>query len=740
MANKHSKKYRIKKEVFDRINAEIFGTFLFFVTIFIIFSLFTNKVGIIGIFIRNIIKGTFGIGSFLILLLLIYISLDSIIKREKISKSVDVILFTYFIFINILFTSINGIIKQETLFIDMLKESFFAGQEFNGFGLFGFIITYPLYKLIGQTGTIIFSVAVILLFSMLITQFSIRNAIKKNKKFRRIDKSQNTDNEIEQDKERNFFNHQISEEKKENTLIDFKIKSELLDKYNQGSFEDKKNNDIKKKNKIEKENNPFDNQLNIQNTDYKYPLIDFLKKPSDSNIISKKEINDNVRKLEETLKSFGIEAVVTEVSIGPTITRYELQPGQGVKVSRIVNLSDDIALSLAAASVRIEAPIPNKSAIGIEIPNKEPRSVFIRELLEDQGFFSSTNKIPFTIGKDIAGSPIIGDISKMPHLLIAGATGSGKSVCINSLIISILYRCHPNDVKLILVDPKVVELSVYNGVPHLLIPVVTDAKKAANALNWAVGEMNSRYKMFAQAGVRDIIGYNKLCEKNGTQKLPYVVIVIDELADLMMVSPTEVEDSICRLAQMARAAGMHLVVATQRPSVDVITGVIKANIPSRIAFAVSSQVDSRTILDSSGAEKLLGRGDMLYLPMGINKPIRVQGCFVSDQEVERVVEYLKSNIKCEYNEEIVEQISKVNNDFDDQEKDELFLQALQVIVESQNASTSFLQRKLKIGYARAARILDQMEAKGIVSKMDSNKTRQVLITKDQFNEMLMNME
>lgn len=477
-----------------------------------------------------------------------------------------------------------------------------------------------------------------------------------------------------------------------------------------------------------------------ENGEYLYPPLEYLKRPSENISVSKKDINENIRKLEETLKNFGIEAKVNEVNVGPTVTRYEIQPGQGVKVSRIVSLSDDIALALAAPSVRIEAPIPNKSAIGIEIPNKEPQPVLIRELLEDQLFYTQVTKIPFAIGKDVAGTPIIGDITKMPHLLIAGATGSGKSVCINSLIISILYRCRPDEVKLILIDPKVVELSLYNGIPHLLVPVVTDAKKAANALSWAVSEMTNRYKLFAQAGVRDISGYNKWCEENGQEKLPFVVIVIDELADLMMVSPAEVEDAICRLAQMARAAGMHLVVATQRPSVDVITGLIKANIPSRIAFAVSSQVDSRTILDQSGAEKLLGRGDMLYLPMGLAKPIRVQGAYVSESEVEKVVEFLKQNFKIEYNQEVIDEINNKISNIKEQETDELLIKAIQIVVESQNASTSFLQRKLRIGYSRAARLLDQMEERGIVSRIDSGGKRQVLITKEQFDEMLMNME
>lgn len=428
------------------------------------------------------------------------------------------------------------------------------------------------------------------------------------------------------------------------------------------------------------------------------------------------------------------------ISRGPSVTRYELQPSAGVKVSRIVNLSDDISLNLAASGVRMEAPIPGKAAIGIEVPNKEVTMVLAREVIESEEFSKHPSKLAFAIGKDISGENIIADIAKMPHLLIAGATGSGKSVCINSLIVSLLYKSSPEEVKLLMIDPKVVELGIYNGIPHLLIPVVTDPKKAAGALNWAVQEMVNRYKLFADKAVRDLKGYNQLMRKNGGDGiLPQVVIIIDELADLMMVAPNDVEDAICRLAQMARAAGMHLVIATQRPSVDVITGVIKANIPSRISFAVSSQIDSRTILDMGGAEKLLGRGDMLFHPVGKPKPVRVQGANITDAEVERVVDFVKAQGNTAYDEDLIEEINneETASEASPGDSDELLPRAIELVVDAGQASVSLIQRKFKVGYARAARIVDQMEERGIVGGFEGSKPRQILISKQQWQEMQM---
>lgn len=449
-------------------------------------------------------------------------------------------------------------------------------------------------------------------------------------------------------------------------------------------------------------------------------------------------IDFNAKRLIETLSSFGVGVKVLNVCKGPSVTRYELQPNPGVKVSKIINLADDIALNLAAMGVRIEAPIPGKAAVGIEIPNKSVEPVFLRDVIESEQFQSHSSKLAFAVGKDIAGNIVISDIGSMPHLLIAGATGSGKSVCINTLIISLLYKASPSEVKLLMVDPKVVELGIYNGIPHLLIPVVTDPKKAAGALSWAVVEMTNRYRLFAESNVRDLKGYNAAVKEKGTgEMLPQIVIIIDELADLMMVAPNDVEDCICRLAQMARAAGMHLVIATQRPSVDVITGVIKANIPSRISFAVSSQIDSRTILDMAGAEKLLGRGDMLFYPLGQPKPVRVQGGFISDKEVENIVTHIKQKQIAEYNQEIIQKLDSQNDTqkVDTSCDDELLPQAIEMVIDMGQASASLIQRKFKVGYSRAARILDQMETWGVVSGSDGSKPRQILVTRSEWEEL-----
>jgi len=475
--------------------------------------------------------------------------------------------------------------------------------------------------------------------------------------------------------------------------------------------------------------------------EYIYPPASLLNEAQASGKdYSNKELREIAIKLQRTLASFNVDAKVTNVTRGPTVTRYEIQPNIGVKVSKILNLADDIALNLAAKSIRIEAPIPGKSAVGIEVPNRTTETVWLRDIIESDEFVDAKSKVSFCLGKSIDGDPYISDIAKMPHMLIAGSTGSGKSVCINSILVSLLYKAKPNEVKLILIDPKVVELGVYNGIPHLLIPVVTDPKKAAGALNWAVQEMVNRYNLFAAKGVRDIRGYNELLNSEGEDGvLPQIVIIIDELADLMMVAPNEVEDAICRLAQMARAAGMHLIIATQRPSVDVVTGIIKANVPSRIAFTVSSQVDSRTILDMGGAEKLLGKGDMLYFPIGESKPVRVQGTFVTDKEIESVVEFIKKNNTAKYNNDIIESLEKAGapqqTHQEENDCDELLTDAIELAVSMGQASASMIQRKFKVGYARAGRIIDQMEERGIVSGYDGSKPRQTLISKEEWEEM-----
>ena len=496
---------------------------------------------------------------------------------------------------------------------------------------------------------------------------------------------------------------------------------------------------------------PVEDAEPVDTFQYQYPPIElFERSPDESDPTAQDELKANAQKLVDTLESFGVRTRVLDISRGPAVTRYEVQPMAGVKISRITSLADDIALNLAVADVRMEAPIPGKPAVGIEVPNHKRQAVYIRSVFESQSFLRMSSPLGIALGKDIAGVAQVADLCKMPHLLIAGSTGSGKSVCVNSIIMSLVFRSSPEDVKLLLIDPKVVELAEYNGIPHLLMPVVTEPKKAAGALGSAVQEMERRYRMFAENNVRDIKSFNKLAaERPDLEKMPYIAIVIDELADLMMVVGKDVEDSICRIAQKARAAGMHLIVATQRPSVDVITGLIKANIPSRIAFAVSSQVDSRTILDGAGAEKLLGQGDMLFMPVGAPKPTRIQGTFVRDEEISRVLDFIKSSATVQYDEAMIEAMEKhaiqdgkkgssgADSD-EDSDSDPMFKQAVEVVIDAGQASTSLLQRRCKLGYARAARIMDEMEQKGIIGPYEGAKPRAVLISRQQWLEMQMN--
>lgn len=481
--------------------------------------------------------------------------------------------------------------------------------------------------------------------------------------------------------------------------------------------------------------------------DYKLPSVELLSLPNKKSTADiSGELKENAQRLIETLRSFNVNATITDISRGPTVTRYELKPAAGVRISKITNLADDIALNLAATHVRIEAPIPGKAAVGIEVPNTVKNTVSMRELIDTPEFYEQRSLLSAGIGKDIAGNCVYCDIAKMPHLLVAGTTGSGKSVCMNSIITSILYRAKPDEVKFLMIDPKQVEFSKYANIPHLLVPVVTDPRKAAGALGWAVSEMLQRYQKLSQVGVRDIEGYNKYVRKHeDMESMPKICIFIDEFADLMMAAPKEVEDSVCRLAQMARAVGMHLVIATQRPSVDVITGLIKANISSRIALTVSSQIDSRTILDAAGAEKLLGHGDMLYNPIGASKPLRVQGCFISDEEVEALCDFVKNQGESQYDEEIAKEIeakavqdkksSPFEDDGDAEQLDVLFDKAVDIVLETGTASTSFLQRKLSVGYARGAKIIDQLEEKGIIGPANGSKGREILINRQQWLEM-----
>lgn len=657
-------------------------------------------------------------------------------------------------------------------FIQYLKYFYRQGRSvstvpyvLNG-GVLGGLISVPLCLVFQKAGTFIVLGAFSIIIAMLITDISLKklvvNTVQKAKTikestanmfFEREDEEMDEPVFIKELDEPSMVDNNSSTNTGRSKIIDFPLmqqqkeapKTELENQIPIQFASKKTKNIVEKKDGTFAEDTSLKDirKITIHDREYQFPPFSCMNEP-DGGLNTRKikaTALENAKKLEETLDSFGINAQIINVAVGPAFTRYELQPSPGVKVSRIVNLTDDIALSLAAQGIRIEAPIPGKAAVGIEVPNPEVAPIVLREVLETPDFVKFKSKLAVGLGKDITGNNVIIDLAKMPHMLIAGATGSGKSVCINSIIVSLLYKATPEEVKLLMIDPKVVELGVYNGIPHLLIPVVTDPSKAAGALQWAVQEMTMRYKLFADKGVRDLAGYNKIvsAEQDGF-KLPQIVIIIDELADLMMVAPHDVEDAICRLAQMARAAGMHLIIATQRPSVNVITGVIKANIPSRISFAVSSQVDSRTILDMGGAEKLLGKGDMLYYPVGMQKPIRVKGCFITDKEIEHVVEYVKNQIIAEYDEDIIEKITKKNDDVENHEfeADELLPQAIEMVIDAGQASVSLIQRRLRVGYARAGRIIDQMDERGIISGFDGSKPRQVLITKEQWEEMKMN--
>ena len=655
-------------------------------------------------------------------------------------------------------------------FLDTVTRAYEQGKTDDKVGgVIGAIGAIPLTKLLGKVGASILVLGVELILIILIfninpiEEIRVRLAEREERKLaeekERIKEERKKptvmkveENEDKKETRREKRLREKEEQRRAALELDDQITINLNDdgesskkKASEGYIEENlfKKEQEQKQEKV-KEVLQLEHALTVEDEHYEFPPVQLLSEGEKKSVKGgKKAVTDTAAKLQKTLYSFGVSAKVENVSVGPAITRYELKPAEGVRVSKIANLADDIALNLAAETIRIEAPIPGKQAVGIEIPNKENEIVHLRDIIDCSKFIEHKSKLAFALGKDVAGEEVVTDIAKMPHVLIAGATGSGKSVCINTLIASIIYKAKPSEVKLVMVDPKVVELSVYNGIPHLLIPVVTDPKKAAGALAWAVQEMENRYSLFASKNVRDIKGYNEELDKEGsTEKLPQIVIIIDELADLMMVSSKEVEDSICRLAQKARAAGMHLVIATQRPSVDVITGIIKANIPSRISFAVSSQVDSRTILDMAGAEKLLGKGDMLFYPAGAAKPTRVQGAFISDKEVEKVVDFVKANGEATYNDDILEQIEKANStdkEIEEQENDDdtdpLLMEAIEVVVETGQASTSFIQRRFKVGYARAGRIIDQMEERGIISGFQGSKPREVLMSKERWQEL-----
>ncbi|MGL5150147.1 MAG: DNA translocase FtsK 4TM domain-containing protein [Clostridium sp.] len=764
-------------------NKDIQGVIFIAVGILLTIAIYTNFIGILSTMAQNIGNRLLGVGTYFIPPYLLYLGFNFVkckgeIKLSKRFYGVSfVVMVVILIFGTIHMQVLENIAVTKRVNVDFFNEltNIAMGESNPHAGVIGFLITFPLFKLLGNLGSYILYVTICAISFIMIFNITLYDlGIKVKSKGREINEKRKVSKVAKKEEYINIINKEEPYEEKDEFLAGVSNKIKILDFMKNAtieegleisneeknietpaveqeeittfieSFDEKKNEPKSTKLRSEEKevvNKEIEEQIKEEKEEkiYIYPDTSLLNVNASTKLKStdKKELIENANKLEETLASFGVVAKVNQVSKGPSVTRFELQPSPGVKVSKIVNLSDDIALGLAAKGVRIEAPIPGKAAIGIEVPNLKQTPVYLKEVLDSKEFQNTDKKLGFALGKDIAGKCIVGDLSKMPHTLIAGATGSGKSVCINTLIISILYKYSPDDVKFLMVDPKVVELNVYNGIPHLLIPVVTDPKKAAAALNWAVNEMTKRYNTFAEMGVRNIDSYNKMYEKGiVNEKMPYIVIIVDELADLMMACPNDVEDYICRLTQMARAAGMHLVIATQRPSVDVITGVIKANIPSRISFAVSSQIDSRTILDSAGAEKLLGKGDMLYHPTGESKAIRIQGCFISEEEVEKVVGFIKEDDKNNmYKDEIIQHINNTtdeaakNSDSED-DGDELLQKAIELVVDYEQASTSFLQRRLRVGFNRAARIMEQLEERGVISPKDGSRPRQVLVKKE----------
>ncbi len=763
--NKSNAKNSIKNNVeannqFKYIILFAFGLLLFFIVLIKGESLWQ--------FLHNTVFGLFGFLSFFLGISTMFVSilLSSMVIKKNAKPKIKQFL-ALFIFLCAQIQTYSFEEEAGVNLVSSITKSFKYGYlEYSGGGACGEIISLILRRFLGKNAAIVFIWIVVFVLFLILTGTTVfgffkilckpvkkvENKIKNLKvsgrfnidvPLKEADFSQEKENEqyenIDISDNLEFFKKKNNSENFETPIKSTEEKKKYLEEFNKKNYDEN-----------------FKEIKNIEFNGYKFPPLGLLNEAHNSiNSDVSSELRANAARLVETLQSFGVETRITDICRGPAVTRYELQPSAGVKISKITNLSDDISLNLASGGVRIEAPVPNKAVVGIEVPNKKKEVVFLKEVISSKEFKNSKSKLTFALGKDIAGNVKVADISKMPHTLIAGATGSGKSVCVNSLIVSLLYKSSPNDVKLVMIDPKVVELGVYNGIPHLLVPVVTDPKKAAGTLSWAVSEMMKRYKLFAETGVREIKTFNMVAqsgrkndEGENYEKLPQIVIIIDELADLMMAALSrDVENSICRLAQMARAAGMHLVIATQRPSVDVITGLIKANIPSRIAFTVSSQVDSRTILDVAGAEKLLGKGDMLYHPMEEQKPIRVQGCFLTDKEIEEIVNFLKQEETNTYNEEIIEEIEKYSvkkdkssKDYDENfdDKDPMLFKAMEIVVETGQASTSYLQRKLKLGYSRAARIMDELEALKVVGPQTKGKPREILMTKEEFLQMNLN--
>lgn len=728
--------------------SEMIGISMIGISLLILVSLFTDQAGLVGTGIKTLFVGCFGMAGYLLPFAIIIVGYYYL--KNAINELYKFLAYSIpFLLILMSFCHLLMFGKDE--FFTLWRLDFFKEPSFLNGGLIGALVGELLLTLLGLYGSYIILVVLAGIWILAVTRFPIfawlsdigirflehlKEAFTQFNSQRKEKVHRPKKLEVESINQEKLIARELLEEVAvagEQVETFYEHPPIVLDE--QVPVEVEASQDAQethvKNQPVAAEMNVFEagEELDVamhQDDTYVFPSIQLLKKGEvSSQKTSSRASLSNAKKLEDTLLSFGVEAKVTQINKGPTVTRYELQPKQGVKVSKIVNLADDIALNLAASGIRIEAPIPGKAAVGIEVPNDTSEMVYLRDVIESDQFAAFPSKLAFALGKDIAGKPIVADIGKMPHILIAGATGSGKSVCINTLITSILYKASPKEVKLIMIDPKVVELNVYNGIPHLMIPVVTDPKKAAGALCWAVNEMTKRYQLFADNNVRDMKGYNnKVTDEN--LKMPSIIIIIDELADLMMTAAKEVEDAICRLAQMARAAGIHLVIATQRPSVDVITGVIKANIPSRLAFAVSSGIDSRTILDSNGAEKLLGKGDMLFCPIGESKPLRIQGAFVSDQEVEAIVEAVKMSGEVQYEETVMESIHAPAIAIEGDGEDELLTQAIQLASGKEKLSISMLQRYFRIGFNRASRLMEMLEARGIVGPDEGSKPRKVL--------------
>ncbi len=739
-------------------------------------------------YIRTFLFGIFGVFSFIYPIFLLVIAL--LIALEKKVKGKLIQISVIFVFIS----SVVAVIQMDHAIDFRVEDYFYAVKDaYNYYAIEGYLTgggalgacIGGLFMLItggSKVASLVINFIILFVLIMIFFNLTLSNlyngvkkpvkkigevteekindygerieAIKEEKKEQRKEKQRDIDIDLGPDpviSEMPLFEDMLKEEKNKFPTDDYTVNIDEIIKKSSGQ-EALKEEPVKTP---KKEKTAIEKAEEIDETEeidmpYIYPPIDCLSMPKDGNSADfESELKSNAEKLIETLRSFSVETRIVDIAHGPSVTRYEIQPAAGVKISKITGLADDIALNLAASGVRIEAPIPGKAAVGIEVPNKSRNTVSLREVIDQEQYKNKKSKLIVGLGKDITGNFIYCDLAKMPHLLVAGTTGSGKSVCLNSMIVSLLYNASPDEVKLIMIDPKQVEFNIYNGIPHLMIPVVSDPRKAAGALGWAVKEMLNRYKKFSESSVRDISGYNSVCEGEGKEKLPQIVIFIDELSDLMMAAPNEVEDSICRLAQMARAAGMHLVIATQSPRVDVITGLIKANIPSRIALSVSSSTDSRVIMDTTGAEKLLGNGDMLYYPVGIAKPVRVQGCFLSEKEVEKVVNFLKNSSIVKYDENIQDEVDKEAEaigagkksaasapaDNSGGTKDSVYEDAVKVVVDAQSASTTLLQRKLQLGYARAARIMDQLEENNVIGPYEGSKPRKVLISKQQYMEM-----